>query len=730
MVDDISDVARQSALMQQTDDSNPLKDALHYYGLYVRPYLWVYILSPILFLVAAIIFVQTVTPRYESTCQLHISSKQANITEIRGVMDGSIGGASEEAFINTQMLLLQSKDVMDKAYELFSRGLSAEAYEECSAPKVNRERGTMLVNLTIESTNPESAARLANTLVEVYLEASRARRQNISRTGAELLRNQLEEIRKSREMAMNELVTYKEAHGIFNLSENYAALVKQINALTETIVEATVLETELATTLEAIEDNRVNAVRLMPFIAPEGGNSSTLGALKMLHLTHETELPELLRQYNETHPAVQAHMKVREMIVAAEEAEVDVSVAGLRLQYERAQKRSKMLQEQIADLRKQVADLDRVSGEYQIREDACESLENTYRMLVNRINELNITNATESVDNASIFVVSPAVSAADPFFPNKLKICAIAIILGGAVAGGFGFVFGSLNNTAKDIQAVNQLFGNNLAVYGNVPLFEEGEAALLKSSGHDDIDEAFRNIRISLNLSLATHGGRIMAISSTFPGEGKTFVSFNLAKSFAMDNRRVLLLEMDLHRPRLWKLLSPIVTKKPEKGVSNVLIGDCDLKSVTMHVKDFNLDIAFAGPVPPNAAEMLGTKKLADLLAEAQANYDCVLIDTPPILAVSDTLIIASQHIPLLLVTRLFTTSMPALRHLRDRLASVNLRLAGLLANNADVPKNSYGYYGSDSYGYKYGYGYGYKHRGVGYGQDPDSDATAEKKKS
>ena len=93
-------------------------------------------------------------------------------------------------------------------------------------------------------------------------------------------------------------------------------------------------------------------------------------------------------------------------------------------------------------------------------------------------------------------------------------------------------------------------------------------------------------------------------------------------------------------------------------------------------------------------------------------------------------MIIASQKHTVLLVTRLFTTSMPALRHLRDRLASVNLRLAGLLANNADVPKNSYCYYGSDSYGYKYGYGYGYKHRGVGYGQDPDSDATAEKKKS
>ena len=219
-----------------------------------------------------------------------------------------------------------------------------------------------------------------------------------------------------------------------------------------------------------------------------------------------------------------------------------------------------------------------------------------------------------------------------------------------------------------------------------------------------------------------------MAISSAFPGEGKTFVSFNLAKSFAMDNRRVLLLEMDLHRPRLWKLLSSVVTKKPEKGVSNILIGDCDLKSVIVHVEEFNLDIAFAGPIPPNAAELLGTKKLADLLAEAQTKYDCVLIDTPPILAVSDTLIIASQNVPLLLLTRLYTTSMPALRHLRDRLASVNLRLAGLLANNADVPKNSYYSSGDYSYRYGYGYGYGYRQRRGSKGQDAEPDAASETK--
>ena len=127
MVDDISVVARQSALMQQTDDSNPLKDALHYYGLYVRPYLWVYILSPILFLVAAIIFVQTVTPKYESTCQLHISSKQANITEIRGVMDGV--WRRRKGLHHTQCCSA-SKSV-DNAYERFPRVVSGCRVRMC-----------------------------------------------------------------------------------------------------------------------------------------------------------------------------------------------------------------------------------------------------------------------------------------------------------------------------------------------------------------------------------------------------------------------------------------------------------------------------------------------------------------------------------------------------------------------------------------------------------------------
>ena len=150
---------------------------------------------------------------------------------------------------------------------------------------------------------------------------------------------------------------------------------------------------------------------------------------------------------------------------------------------------------------------------------------------------------------------------------------------------------------------------------------------------------------------------------------------------------------MDLRKPRLDKLLEPFLPEGSQrKVISNVLIGDCKLADVIIPVKQFDMDVVLAGPVPPNPSELLSSGCLKEILEEAQQQYDLVIIDTAPILAVSDTLIIASHHVPLLLTTRLFHVTRPVLRSLRDRLAQVNISLAGLIANNVDAPKNAYSY--------------------------------------
>jgi len=692
------------------EEDNFMRLLLGYYNTYVRQYFWLYPTAILLFAAAAFIYLRTQVPLYRSTCQLHVSNADLRVTELRGIVDPyNAAGAS---FINTQIRLMQSPEILNRAYEL-TGGLEGDS-SKCSEPEIAQVPNTTLVNLSITSPYPEAAAKLANTIAEVYMTSVLQRRVSISITGVDLLRDQLDDLQKSRDKAMAELLKFKEQHGIFDLEQTYTTLLSQLTELNKHCIEAEIQDVELTATLQTIEEHRADAVILMPFLLPEG--ATNLGSLKSLYLSHEMRLPELLTQYNEAHQAVQTHRKVGDMIIAAEEKEIDISIQGLELRRKRSQQRVIRLNAQIAEIRERLNSLDRIGGDYKIREAACAALDDTCRMLVNRINEIKIADATTKIENYAIFIVEPAISASQPFYPVPKKVFSTALVLALALAGGIAFILVSVNNKVTHIEMVSAQFGNTLANFGSVPLFTEDGHQLLKSSGEDPIDEAFRDIRTSLNLSALTRSSRVLAISSATPSEGKTFIAANLARSFARDKKRTLLIDMDLRKPRLHKLLQDFLPPDSGKrGISNVLVGDCALSDIVIPIKELGLDAALAGPIPPNPNELLGGGGLKKLLKDAQEKYDLVIIDTAPLLVVSDTLIIASHGVPIILATRLYTVTKPIIRHLSERLKQVNISLAGLIANNADVPKNAYYSY-KDGYGYGYGHGHGYGY-GYGYGK-------------
>lgn len=696
------------------NEDNFLQTALACYNTYVRPYLWLYPTAAILFLAAGFIYLHTAVPIYSSTCEMQISKGELRALDVQGITDPTYGLASE-SFINTQILIIQSREILNKAYE--NMGALSEDASLCSEPIVSRIRNTNLVDITIRSRNPEAAAQLCNSICNVYMDFVLKRKVVISNTGVDLLKDQLREVQANRDKAVADMLEFKKQHGIYDWQQSYSALSSQMSDLNNKIFEASLDVDELQMTFNEIKTNRKNAAIMLPYLMPDG-RVDNISSLQNMLLTHEMKLPELLTQYSEEHPVIKTHHIVTKLIKDAAENEVEISLKGLQLRKERAQKRKEQLAKQLTDIEKELAELDKISGDFRLRETACKSLDDTCTMLVNRINEIRIADATYKVDNYSIFIVNPAQKATLPISPIPQKVLLLSLAAGLIFAGLLCFIIVSVNNKVTDIGMVNAAFSNRLPVFGSIPLFTEDETTLLKSSGEDNVDEAFRNLRTSLNLSMLTRGSKVLAVTSSIPMEGKTFIACNLARSFVRDNKRSILLDLDLRKPRLHKLLKDFLPEGASaKGLSNVLVGDCTLKDVVIHIDELNLDVALAGPVPPNPNELLGSGGLDKLLKDAQETYDLTIIDTPPVMAVSDTFIIASHKVPLLLVTRLYRLTKPILIHLRDRLTQLNISLAGLIANNADVPKNAYSKYGSYGYGYgyKYGYGYGYKY-GYGYG--------------
>lgn len=203
------------------EEENFLHLLLGYYNAYVRQYFWLYPTAVLLFVAAAFIYLRTQVPLYRSTCQLHVSNADLRVTEFRGIVDPNNTAGS--SFINTQIRLMQSPEILNRAYEL-TGGMDGDS-TKCSAPQISQIPNTTLVNLSITSPHPEAAAKLANTIAEVYMTSVLQRRITISTTGVDLLRDQLDDLQKARDTAMMELLDFKEKHGIFDLSQTYSTLL-------------------------------------------------------------------------------------------------------------------------------------------------------------------------------------------------------------------------------------------------------------------------------------------------------------------------------------------------------------------------------------------------------------------------------------------------------------------------------------------------------------------------
>ena len=684
-------------------EENIFQTAMEYYRTFVRPYIWLYPVALVLFVAGAFLFLRTAVPRYRATAEVLVNSTEVRTLDVQGLQDPSQGGQASE-FINTQIRVLNSDEILSRAYERLG-----EDSDLVSLPKIDRIPGLSILSVTVESENPELAARFANTVVDVYTEFTNTRKVTITKAGSSVLREQLKQVQANRDKAMADLLAFKQQHGIFDFNESYRTLVSQKSALSDRLFDAKMAADEIGATITEVAKDRERAIIMLPYLLPDGGGENVTRFEEML-LTHEMKKPELLTQYNESHIAIKVHNVVSDMIRKTMHQQLEVMLKGMKLRQERQLKRAEEYQKQIDAIETKLVELDKLGGDYRMHEAACTKLDETITMITNRLNELEIADAT-TLGNLSVRCVSVAKKPTEPFFPQPLKI------IGGAAVGGLAFallisvLLVLMNNKVTSAADVVRVLGAETPVFGSVPHFDKPEKELLKSDGEEPIDETFRDIRTSLNLSMFTRESRILAVSSAIAGEGKTFTIINLARSFARDHRRVLLMDLDLRCPRLHRALRDFFPNGvPDKGLSNVLVGDAKLEDVIIHLDALDLDVLLAGPLPPNPNELLGSQAFTQLLDEAKQRYDMTFIDTPPIMPVSDTLLIASHSVALLLVTRFCRLPKPVLVHLANRLAQLQLRVSGIIPNMADVPKSRYG-----SYGYGYGYGYGYSgHYGYG----------------
>jgi capsular exopolysaccharide synthesis family protein len=452
---------------------------------------------------------------------------------------------------------------------------------------------------------------------------------------------------------------------------------------------------------------------------PQVQNNAALADLMKKRSDASSQYADALSQYGPNFPKVQrlqAQLKEFDQSIEKEKKNIlDV----LESDYREARQRETLLTQA---LDQQKAETNQMAGklvEYNILKREAEANKTLYEGLMTKLKETAISQGLRS---SNIRVVDPAMIPSTPARPAKARNLALGFLVG--LVGGIGLALlrEYLDNTVKtpdDIETLARL--PSLAI---VPQFSSSNGHARKrgllqgpaANGHENrielaaqhlpksqMSESFRALRTSILLSRADHPPQVILVTSALPREGKTTAAANLAVTLAQLGDSTVIVDCDLRKPGIGRLLNLVGGKYA--GLSSYLAGVSSLDLVCVpHPTIPNLVAIPTGPIPPNPADLLSSYKLADGIAELRSKFKFIVIDSPPVMAATDAVILSVQADGVLLVVRSGETPKAAFTRTRDLLNSVNCRILGVVLNAVDASAPDY-YYSYRYYPYSYGYG-------------------------
>jgi succinoglycan biosynthesis transport protein ExoP len=582
---------------------------------------------------------------------------------------------------------------------------------------VRRVPNSRLIEVRFVANDPQLAAKIVNAHLQNYIEANFRSKYDATMQASNWLSSELEELRVKVQTSENARLAYERQNQIWQVDEKQNITTEKLSDLSKTVTTA---QTELAQK-EALY--RMSA----------DGDLDALPAAKA-----DTRIQELLRkksdlaqqyldasaQYGPNYPKVQR--------IAAQQQEVDNSLtearknlfATLKEDFDTSQDRVNLLEANLDKQKAEANDQAEKLVQYNILQHDADANKQLYDGLLQKLKEATITAGLRS---SNIRVVDPALAPTTPAGPQKARNILLAVLVG--LVGGVGLaIFREyLDNTIKSPDDVERLTGlPSLAVVPSMPSLNGYTQRAAKLAGgtsppspaigprvellayvqpKSQISEAFRALRTSLLLSQAEHPPQVILVTSALPREGKTTAAVNLAVTLAQLGDRTLIVDSDLRKPGVRRALN--LTGSRELGLSSYLAGVCSLEDATVaHPAISNLSALTTGPVPPSPADLLSSHRMRDAITEFRRRFKFIVIDSPPIMAATDAVILSALTDGVLLVVRSGETPKEAFTRTRDLLAAVKSRLLGVVLNGVDSSAPDY-YYSYRYYPYAYGYGYG-----------------------
>ena len=570
-----------------------------------------------------------------------------------------------------------------------------------------------LVNVTFQSADPELAARAVNVLAEEYVRLNLELRlastdETLTWLAEELMRQQAKV-----EAAEHRLATYRETQDALSLDASQDIVTTRLQQLNDALTEAERTRAQKEALYDQVLAVGVNsaAARALPAVM----QNAAIQDIKTRLAALETELTWASQRYGARHPEMVK--LVASIATATQELEgaTMLAILSLRSEFEAALAEERALRADLDAQKDTALVLNRKSVDYGVLERDAESEQHVYETLLQREKELRIeshlqTNNVRLVDRATV--------PGAPFTPNTRGDLFLAIVL--ALVGSVGLAFGlnAIDDTLKTPEDVTRLL--NVPFLGVTPAVPGEQRPMLTDPGvPTDFKEYYRALRTSLVFTVRTlpdHASRIVAVTSAQPLEGKTTTACNLAMVLTLGGARVLLIDGDMRRPSVHTAFG----LRNGLGLSNVLAGQTSLRQAIHQTEDSKLYIMPAGHVPPNPAELLASAEMVNLLhrlvnqpaerdtqvAGGQSGdipdlgpFDWVIIDTPPVLAVTDAVTLMPSLSGLVFVLGAGMTTLGAAERALNLLTAAGPADVGVVLNRVNFNGNKFYYH--RYYGYK-----------------------------
>jgi capsular exopolysaccharide synthesis family protein len=700
--------------MHEDDDLQEQEIHLRDYFHVLQKRKWLVLAAVVISFSTAAIVTFRARPLYQSAAQVIIERETAKILSIEQITQGASGAAD---YYNTQYKILQSNTLAATVanrlriwehpeYAGAAAGKDGEARLDASAAAILSRitiepvRNSYLVNVKARAFDPRLAALLANTLAEAYIEQNLQLKVDTTEKAGDFLGEQSADARKKLAAAERALQRFNETNNVISMEERQSGMTANLGRLNSELAKTRILRQDLENRNQKLQEMRQKSGSGAPagieyYMAQFAANTAVLRTeLDSL----EADLAEQSKTYTQKHPKVVGLVSKIQALRKKLNDEVNRAALGLRNEYELAVKTERSLDDQIRSEEQSLKSLNAKGLEHAVLKREVDSNVRIYELLASREKE---TGVLSGIRTNNIRMVDRAKVPNTPFSPNRPRALALGLLVG--LVGGLGLVFflEYLDDTVSDPDQLDKYV--HVPFLGPVPTLEPKETGPLSrdlialKEPKSVYAEAYRAVRTSILFSSPDNPPRVFVVTSSGQGEGKSLTAVNLAITMALNDKRVLLIDADLRKPRLHKVFGV----ENKFGLSNLIGGSPDVGLALKKTAVPTLMVMPSGPVPPNPSELLGSVRLSKFLGLLREKFDVIILDCTPLIAVTDATVLATQVDGVILVIKSGATRRKILKRGVKQLEDVQAKIIGAVLNQVNVKNSSY-YYAS-YYAHYYG---------------------------